>query len=215
LYQTYLSAAAEAAETRYEIPVTNGNYQVRMHFVENYFTGPGLRVFNINIENQQVLTNFDIFSEVGYRTALVKDFNATVTDGVLTIKFNPALNRVALAALELFQIANTNSTATLVSTANTAIAPPPTMSAKRIMVYPNPNKGSLFNLNLNHFAASEKVLISVTNTWGKLMQSQSFVTDVSGNANGIFFLNSVLSRGVYIINAQATSGKLYAKLVVE
>ncbi|MDB5060216.1 MAG: hypothetical protein JWP67_59 [Mucilaginibacter sp.] len=215
LYQTYLSAAAEAAETRYEIPVTNGNYQVRMHFVENYFTGPGLRVFNINIENQQVLTNFDIFSEVGYRTALVKDFNATVTDGVLTIKFNPTLNRVALAALELFQIANTNSTATLVSTANTAIAPPPTMSAKRIMVYPNPNKGSLFNLNLNHFAASEKVLVSVTNTWGKLMQSQSFVTDVSGNANGIFFLNSVLSRGVYIINAQATSGKLYAKLVVE
>jgi hypothetical protein len=47
------------------------------------------------------------------------------------------------------------------------------------------------------------------------MQSQSVVTDLSGNANVIFFLNSVLSRGVYIINARAISGKLYAKLVVE
>jgi hypothetical protein len=215
LYQTYLSAAADGAETRYEIPVTNGNYQVRMHFIENYFTGPGLRVFNINIENQQVLTNFDIFNEVGYRTALVKDFNATVTDGVLTIKFNPTLNRVALAALELFQITNNNSTATLASTADVLIAPPPTISEKRIMVYPNPNNGSFFNLNLNHFAASEKVEVSVTNTWGKLMQSQSIVTDLSGNANVIFSLNSVLNRGVYIINAKATSGKLYSKLVVE
>ena len=70
-------------------------------------------------------------------------------------------------------------------------------------------------LNLNNFAASEKVLVSVTNTWGKLMQSQSIVTDLSGNASVIFPLNSVLSRGVYIINTRATSGKLYAKLVVE
>ncbi|MFA6086162.1 malectin domain-containing carbohydrate-binding protein [Mucilaginibacter sp.] len=213
LYQTYLSATADGAETRYEIPVSNGNYQVRMHFVENYFTGPGLRVFNTTIENQLVSSNFDIFSEVGYRTALVKDFNATVTDGVLTIKFNPTINRLALAAMELFQI--TNNSSLLASTVNTLITPPEVSSEKKIMVYPNPNNGSLFNLNLNNFAASEKVLVSVTNTWGKLMQSQSVITDLSGNASVTFPLNTVLSRGVYIINARATSGKLYTKLVVE
>ena len=214
LYQTYLSAAADGAETRYEIPVTNGNYQVRMHFVENYFAGPGLRVFNTTIEDQLLLSNFDIFSEVGYRTALVKDFNVTVTDGVLTIKFNPTINRVALAALELFQITNTSSL--MASTVNSSIAPPEVVSLeKKIMVYPNPNSGSQFNLNLYNFAASEKVLVSVTNTFGKLMQSQSVVTDLSGNASVVFPLNTILSRGVYIINARTTSGKLYTKLVVE
>ncbi|MDB5286112.1 MAG: hypothetical protein JWR05_1061, partial [Mucilaginibacter sp.] len=36
LYQTYLSAATDLAATSYAIPITNGDYLIRMHFVENY-----------------------------------------------------------------------------------------------------------------------------------------------------------------------------------
>ncbi|QNF34067.1 putative Ig domain-containing protein [Adhaeribacter swui] len=102
LYQTYLSAAADLAETRYSVPVANGNYMVRMHFVENFFTTEGSRVFSINLENQNRQSNFDIFREAGYKAALVKDFTVNVTDGKLDVKFNPTVNRVALAGMEIF-----------------------------------------------------------------------------------------------------------------
>ncbi|MDO1448406.1 malectin domain-containing carbohydrate-binding protein [Rhodocytophaga aerolata] len=105
LYQTYLSSTTNLAEIRYQIPVTNGNYMVRMHFVENFFTVEGSRVFSINIENQTRLTNLDIFREVGYKVALVKDFEVGVSDGRLDIRFNPTANRLAIAGLEIFTTA--------------------------------------------------------------------------------------------------------------
>ncbi|MHA6248784.1 malectin domain-containing carbohydrate-binding protein [Pontibacter sp. CAU 1760] len=117
LYQTYLSAASDLAETRYEIPVTNGSYLIRMHFVENFFTKIGGRVFNVSVENELKLANLDIYKEVSYKTALVKDFETEVKDGVLTIKFNPSINRVALAGVEIFSIPG-NATPLSLSTAS-------------------------------------------------------------------------------------------------
>ena len=102
LYQTYLSALTDLAETRYEIPVANGNYTVRLHFVENFFTTAGARVFTTRLEGQSRLANFDIFEAAGYRAAVVKDFPVTVADGMLNITFNPSANRVAVAAVEIF-----------------------------------------------------------------------------------------------------------------
>ena len=93
LYQTYLSAATDLAATSYQIPVANGTYMVRMHFVENYYTVPNARVFNISIENQTVLPNLDIYKSVGYRSALVEDFTTTVADGNLSVNFTPTANR--------------------------------------------------------------------------------------------------------------------------
>ncbi|WP_221392907.1 putative Ig domain-containing protein [Dyadobacter sp. NIV53] len=101
VYQTYLSAAADLGETRYSVPVANGNYMVRMHFVENFFTVAGSRVFSINLENQVVQSNFDIYREIGYKAAIVKDFTVAVTDGKLDVKFNPTVNRLALAGMEI------------------------------------------------------------------------------------------------------------------
>ncbi|WP_233507514.1 malectin domain-containing carbohydrate-binding protein [Adhaeribacter pallidiroseus] len=102
LYQTYLSAAADLGETRYSVPLANGNYMVRMHFVENFFTAEGSRVFGIKLENQTRQSNLDIFREAGYKAALVKDFVVNITDGKLDVTFNPSVNRVALAGMEVF-----------------------------------------------------------------------------------------------------------------
>ncbi|WP_188584539.1 putative Ig domain-containing protein, partial [Dyadobacter sediminis] len=102
LYQTYLSASADLGETRYQVPVANGSYMVRMHFVENFFTAAGSRIFTVSLENQSRLSNLDIFREAGYKTAIVKDFAVAVTDGKLDVRFNPSANRVALAGMEIF-----------------------------------------------------------------------------------------------------------------
>ncbi|AYL95251.1 malectin domain-containing carbohydrate-binding protein [Mucilaginibacter celer] len=211
LYRTYLSAAADLAETRYEIPIANGTYSVRMHFVENYWTMAGPRIFSISIENQQVLPNFDIYKEVGYRAALVKDFTATVNDGVMNIKFNPTANRVALAGMEIFKI--DTSAPALFSTA--VINDLPQTEKRKIIVYPNPNSGSNFFVNATNFAKNEQVELHISNMAGKLLQSQRFVTDQNGSAGVLINLNNRLSRGIYIINTTALSGNLYSKLMVQ
>ncbi|MBD1363078.1 T9SS type A sorting domain-containing protein [Mucilaginibacter sp. ZT4R22] len=217
LYQTYLSAATDLAETRYEIPVTNGNYLIRMHFVENYWTDAGLRVFGINIENQLVLPNFDIFTEVAYRTALVKDFAATVSDGVLTIKFNPTANRVALAALELYQATNVAPPTVMASNKNSLLSEVPDSAAlsKKLVVYPNPNLGSQFNLSISNFPKGEQGVITVTDTFGKTVQTQKYITDDYGTAYLQIQFNRVLGRGVYMINVRSNSGAMYSKLLVQ
>ncbi|MDR6944297.1 malectin domain-containing carbohydrate-binding protein [Mucilaginibacter pocheonensis] len=211
LYVPYLSAAADLAETRYEIPVVNGDYLVRMHYVENYWTAPGSRIFSVFIENQEVLTNFDIFKEVGYRAALVKDFSTTVNDGVLTIKFDPTANRVGIAGLELFQILNTASVSQLTLNANKLN----TSASKKITVFPNPNAGNNFYLNASNFARGENVVLSISNMSGKLLKTERFVVDDLGSANIFITLPNKLSQGVYIINTTAASGNLSSKLMVQ
>jgi hypothetical protein len=211
LYLSYLSAAADIAQTRYEIPLTNGEYMVRLHFVENFWTVTGARIFNATIENKVGLQNFDIFSEVGYRTALVKDFNATVTDGSLSIKFDPTANRLALAGLELFKISALPS----LFAATLAASLPPAITSKNIILFPNPNSGTSFSLKVANFPVNESVQLSISNMTGKLMQSESFTTDQAGAARIYVSLKSKLQRGVYIINTHSSSGNLYSKLLVQ
>jgi hypothetical protein len=102
LYQTYLSSKGDLNEIRYEIPMPNGNYMVRLHLVENFWREPIKRVFSVKIENETRLANLDIWQEVGYRAALVKDFNVTLGDGKLNFTFNPTVNRLAIAGIEIF-----------------------------------------------------------------------------------------------------------------
>lgn len=211
LYISYLSAAADQAQTRYEIPVTNGDYLLRLHFVENFWTAPGSRIFNTTIENKVGLQNFDIFSEVGYRTALVKDFTTTVTDGSLSVKFDPTANRVALAGLELFKVSTQAA-----SLASTFIAPAgPPITTKKIVVFPNPNFGASFSLNAANFPVNEPVQLSISNISGKLIQTQTFTTDKFGAAGIQVTFKNKLERGVYIINTHSSSGNLYSKLLVQ
>jgi hypothetical protein len=58
----------------YTIPAAGSNF-VRLHFAEVKF-GPGGRQFNVAINSQQVLTNFDIAATGGMSNAVVETFLA-------------------------------------------------------------------------------------------------------------------------------------------
>ena len=71
----------------YSIPVSNGNYTVNLSWLENFHSA-GERLIDVSIENQLVLDNLDVFSEVGLNTLLTKRFQSiVVTDGELNIDF--------------------------------------------------------------------------------------------------------------------------------
>ena len=80
----------------YAIPVTNGSYDVKLHFVELYYgtvvTGScsGKRIFGIDVADTAAspdIANLDICGQVGPRAALVKTISGVqVTDGTLNIQ---------------------------------------------------------------------------------------------------------------------------------
>ncbi|MBU2945676.1 malectin domain-containing carbohydrate-binding protein [Zobellia uliginosa] len=95
----------------YDIPVgVSGEYDIRLHFAEIFFSvdenqldkGAGTRVFNVVIEGEQVLTNFDILEETNPSTALVKEFNnVSITDGFASIYINGVEQSAKINAIEV------------------------------------------------------------------------------------------------------------------
>ncbi len=102
LYRTERYTGNNSTSFSYEIPVTNGQYEVELHFAEIYFgvdggnLNPpftGKRLFDVSIEGVQVLNDYDINADVGPATAVIKTYMATVNDGFVTIVFTNEVNR--------------------------------------------------------------------------------------------------------------------------
>ncbi len=92
--------------TRYRIWLSNGayegRYQVELHFAELQATGAGQRVFNVQIEGQTVLQNFDIYAAAGGSfTANVQTFGVQVMDDELDIDFIPVNGATAVNAIRV------------------------------------------------------------------------------------------------------------------
>jgi hypothetical protein len=98
-------------ENTYQIAgLTPGaSYQVRLYFVDWYFTQTGQRVFNVDINGTPVLQNFDIVQAAvnaggdGTHIGVEKDFTETAdATGTITIQFirgttnQPMVNAIAV-----------------------------------------------------------------------------------------------------------------------
>lgn len=105
--------------TGYKIPVTNGDYTLKLHFAEVFFTAAGKRVFNVTAEGQAILTAFDIFKEAGGgNRAVMKSFSITVSDGSLDIGFAPTVDNAQINAIEVIPA----SAGTLTLSASTTLS---------------------------------------------------------------------------------------------
>ena len=91
----------------YAIPVpSSGCYSVSLHFAEIYWGGPGgggdgSRVFDVNIEGVDVATGYDVHAATGYGAAVVRTFEADVTDTTVDIGFVTQADNAKISALEL------------------------------------------------------------------------------------------------------------------
>ncbi|MBV0924113.1 choice-of-anchor D domain-containing protein [Halomicroarcula limicola] len=90
----------------WEFSVDSGQQvEVRL-YVGNQFSGtsePGDRDFNVSVEGQQVLTNYDPVADVGHQTGTMKNFTVTEDgDGAITVTFdkgaseNPQVNAIEI-----------------------------------------------------------------------------------------------------------------------
>lgn len=94
----------------YRIPVEAGSYNVTLHFAELYHEEAEARQFSIDIEGQSVLSNFDLFAEVGHDNAYTPAaVNATVTDGYLDISVSTQTDNGTLSGLLVRSTTNASS----------------------------------------------------------------------------------------------------------
>lgn len=94
----------------YEIPIPVADeYDIRLHFAEIFFGvganppgGIGTRVFNVALEGNEILSNFDILAEVPVATALIKEFdNVSIVDGVANFQFTNVVDNAKISAIEI------------------------------------------------------------------------------------------------------------------
>ncbi|GCE08936.1 malectin domain-containing carbohydrate-binding protein [Dictyobacter aurantiacus] len=89
----------------YTIPnlTANSPYTVRLHFAEVYFTSAGQRSFNVTINGNQVLSNFDIFAAAGGQNkAIIEQFNTRAdASGTVTLQFTSVVNNAKICGIEL------------------------------------------------------------------------------------------------------------------
>jgi glucose/arabinose dehydrogenase len=79
-------------------------FTVRLHFAEVWWTEPGKRVFNVAINGQQVLANFDIFVAAGNASnkAVIRQFNVNADSaGKIVIGFTTEMDNAKVSAIEV------------------------------------------------------------------------------------------------------------------
>ena len=86
----------------YVFTTPNSARTVTLKFAEIYCTAVGQRVFNVNINGQRVLTNFDIFAAAGgANKAIDKQFHVNVTTGSVVIDLIPVVSNVKISGLSV------------------------------------------------------------------------------------------------------------------
>lgn len=90
----------------------NAPHRVRLHFAELYWSAAGSRLFQVAINGQTVLSNYDIFARAGgaFR-AVVESFTANAdANGTITLSFTASVDNAQINGIEVSQIMGTTTT---------------------------------------------------------------------------------------------------------
>lgn len=101
LYQTERWNNVDAGDLTYSFDVEPGDYVVMLHFAEIFFTSPGQRTFDVDVNGTTVLPGLDIANEVGPNAALVKELTASAQDGKITLAFHNGAQNAKISAIEV------------------------------------------------------------------------------------------------------------------
>jgi hypothetical protein len=83
----------------YAVPLEDGDYLVTLKFADNLWSQAGQRVFNVSMEGKVVLSNLDVAAKVGLSAAYDVTLPVTVTDGTLTIGFQPVVGNPMVSGI--------------------------------------------------------------------------------------------------------------------
>jgi len=105
LYRSERYDILASPELKYNVPIPNGQYSLKLHFSETYSgtMAVGARVFDVKVEGSTKFIKVDIFAQSGNagNKALVKSTTVTVNDGFLTIEFIRIVENPTISGIEI------------------------------------------------------------------------------------------------------------------
>ena len=117
LFQTNRWDHSVGAEMKWDFPVSPGQYEVRLYFSEIFDEAfeIGERVFDVFIEGQLKLDNFDIFLEAGGGEKGITRTFVIASDNNLDIDFEHVLENPSISGIEIVRAPQKNTLAATVS----------------------------------------------------------------------------------------------------
>lgn len=191
----------------YNVRLHNGIYNVKLMFAENYFTQSGKRIFDVYVEGNRVLQDFDIFNIVGNNTAYIKEVNnVQVDDGQLNIHFASKIDNALINGIVI----------ELVSLGVNDVVIPDKHSFILEQNYPNPFNGQTqIDFIINQ---ADYYKFSIYNIQG----SRLAVLDLgflnsgkySSKIDSKLLTDNVISSGVYFYELKNSSFRQIKKLIL-
>lgn len=84
----------------YSIPFANGSHSVDLLFCEPFFSNAGEKIFNVFLQGQQVLTNFDILAGAQKMQTVVRTFsNIVVSNNRLIVRFTSVKDQASISGI--------------------------------------------------------------------------------------------------------------------
>ncbi len=146
----------------YTLPglTANANYTLRLHFNELYWTSAGSRVFNVSVNGQSALTNYDIFAAAGGANKAIAEQIPTTADtnGNIAVQFTTVTDNAMVNGIELYS--------------GTLPSPTPT---------PTPTPASSISINTGGSTIGN--FLSDTDFSGGTQYSSSAIVDTTGVAS--------------------------------
>ena len=176
---------------RFMLPgMPDGEYDLELHFAENFHTSAGARIFDVSIEGEVVLDDFDIFDTAGGNTAHVETFDdVSVTDGILNITLEATEGSATINGIAI-------TGGSSVSNEREAIQPD---AFALTQAFPNPfNMLTQFTLSVDQ---PQHVAIHVYNVLGQHVETvhDGFLAHRAQHA--FTFDGASLPSGIYLIQA--------------
>jgi alpha-glucosidase (family GH31 glycosyl hydrolase) len=89
-----------------------GIYETTLNEAETYWSSTNARVFNVYLQGQQVLTNFDIYKAAGGQNiAISRVFTCTVSATQLNMSFTPVIDNARASGIQVRKIADLDTDA--------------------------------------------------------------------------------------------------------
>ncbi|QNF32735.1 T9SS type A sorting domain-containing protein [Adhaeribacter swui] len=194
LYQDNRRASANNGSFQYAIPVTNGQYTVKLHFAETFHTTAGKRQFNVTAEGSSWLNNYDIYVAAGgARQAIVATRNVTVSDGTLDLNFISKVDKACVSAIEVLPASGTEQIE--------AATPTKEETGLVTRLYPNPVTDQ-FTVELK--VPAEQVSFSIIDASGITVKTH---ISTRAQADKLEFLVDQLQPGLYTLLVHANNNQ--------
>lgn len=99
-----------SANLAYAIPVENGKeYKVTLKFAEIYMSAKNARLFDVTVNGQLFLDNYDVFAAAGGKNIAVDtSINVTANDGYVYIELNASKDNAAIKGIAIDETDGTN-----------------------------------------------------------------------------------------------------------